>query len=158
MYGLHGNPRANIYVSPPGQAKDHTTLALKLWYNPLGANRSCSTPLHRTATPLPQTASSLTQALRSRHASAGIEASLRARIPSPPAEPPVLVLWLNQVTQRFSSEPPQTARANSGCEPLPYTGSHRQLVTMRPAVDHIGHRIPWVRPTCLSTSRRPHKA
>jgi hypothetical protein len=23
--GLPGNPRANIYESPPGQAKDHTT-------------------------------------------------------------------------------------------------------------------------------------
>jgi hypothetical protein len=33
-------------------------LALKLWYNPSGANRSCSTPLHRTATPSLQTASS----------------------------------------------------------------------------------------------------
>jgi hypothetical protein len=28
-----------------------------------------------------------------------LEASRRAWIPSPPAEPPVLVLWLNQVTQ-----------------------------------------------------------
>jgi hypothetical protein len=27
------------------------------------------------------------------------EASRRARIPSPPAEPPVLVLWFNQVTR-----------------------------------------------------------
>jgi hypothetical protein len=27
------------------------------------------------------------------------EASRRARIPSPPAEPPVLVLWLNQETR-----------------------------------------------------------
>jgi hypothetical protein len=25
MNGLPGNPRANIYESPPGQAKDHTT-------------------------------------------------------------------------------------------------------------------------------------
>jgi hypothetical protein len=39
--------------------------------------------------------------MRSRHASAGIEASRRTRILSPPAEPPVLVLWLNQVTRRF---------------------------------------------------------
>jgi hypothetical protein len=64
-----------------------------------------------------------TQALRSRHASAGIEASRRARIPPPPAEPPVLVLWLNQVTRRFSGEPPQTPRADSGREPPP-CGSH----------------------------------
>jgi hypothetical protein len=64
-----------------------------------------------------------TQALQSRHASAGIEASRRARIPSPPAESLVLVLWLNQVTRRFSGEPPQTPRADSGREPLPCTGS-----------------------------------
>jgi hypothetical protein len=36
------------------------------------------------------------QVLRPHHVSAGIEASRRARIPFPPAEPPVLVLWLNQ--------------------------------------------------------------
>jgi hypothetical protein len=48
-----------IYMSPLW-ARQKTTLplALKLRYNHLGANRSCSTPLHRTATPLPQTASS----------------------------------------------------------------------------------------------------
>jgi hypothetical protein len=57
-----------------------------------------------------------TQALRSRHASAGIEASRRTRIPSPPAEPPVLVLWLNQVTRRFFGELRQTPRADSGRE------------------------------------------
>jgi hypothetical protein len=39
--------------------------------------------------------------MRSRHVSAGIEASRRAGIPSPPAELPFLVLWLNQVTRRF---------------------------------------------------------
>jgi hypothetical protein len=39
------------------------------------------------------------QALRSRHMPAGIEASRRAQIPSPPAEPPVFVLWFNQVTR-----------------------------------------------------------
>jgi hypothetical protein len=48
-----------IYMSPL-RAKQKTTLplALKLRYNPSGENRSCSTPLHRTATPLPLTASS----------------------------------------------------------------------------------------------------
>jgi hypothetical protein len=55
----------------------------------------------------------------------GIEAYRRARIPSPPAEPLVLVLWLNQVTQRLSGEPQQTPRADSGREPLPCTGSGR---------------------------------
>jgi hypothetical protein len=85
------------------------------------------------------------QALRSRHASTGIKASRRARIPSPPAEPPVLVLWLNQVTRRFSGEPSQTLRANSGREPLPCTGSSPRLrpafiATMRPALDPAGHR------------------
>jgi hypothetical protein len=70
--------------------------------------------------------------------SAGIKASQRARIPSSPAEPPVLVLWLNHVTLWFSGEPPQTPRADSGHEPLPCTGSGRRLhlafiATMRPA-------------------------
>jgi hypothetical protein len=51
------------------------------------------------------------------------EASRHAQIPSPPVEPLVLVLWLNQVTQRFFGEPPQTPRADFGREPLPCTGS-----------------------------------
>jgi hypothetical protein len=91
------------------------------------------------------------------------EASRRARISSPPAEPPVLVLWLNQITRRFCGELPQTPRADSGCEPLPYTGSCPRLcltflATMRPALDPADHRVPRVRPTCLSTHRRPRKA
>jgi hypothetical protein len=103
------------------------------------------------------------QALRSRHASTGIEASQRIRIPSLPAEPPVLVLRLNQVTRWLSGEPPQTQRAASSYEPLPYTGSDRRLrlaflVTMRPSLDPAGHRVPRVRPTCISTPRRPRKA
>jgi hypothetical protein len=73
-----------------------------------------------------------------------------------------LVLWLNQVTQRFLGEPLQTPRADSSCEPLPYTGSDRRLrlaflTTMRPALDPAGHRVPRVRPTCLSTPRRPRR-
>jgi hypothetical protein len=71
------------------------------------------------------------------------EASRRARIPSPPAEPPVLVLWFNQVTRRFSGEPQQTPCADSGCEPLPCIGADRRLrlaflATMRPALDPTG--------------------
>jgi hypothetical protein len=104
-----------------------------------------------------------TQALRSRHVSADIEASRRARIPSLPAEPPVLVLWLNQVTRRFSGESPQTPRADSGREPLPCTSSCPRLrlaflPTMRPALEPAGHRVPRVSPTCLFTPRRPRKA
>jgi hypothetical protein len=104
-----------------------------------------------------------TQALRSCHASTGVEASRRTRIPSPPTEPPVLVLWLNQVNQRFSVEPPQTPRADSGCEPLPCTCSGPRLrldflSNMRPTLDPAGHRVRRVRPTCLSTPRRPRKA
>jgi hypothetical protein len=53
------------------------------------------------------------------------EASWRARIPSPPAEPPVLVLWLNQVTRLVFSEPPQTLRVDFGCELLACTGYDR---------------------------------
>jgi hypothetical protein len=64
------------------------------------------------------------QALRSRHVSTSIEASWHAQIPSPPAEPPVLVLWLNQVTRRYCGEPLQTPRADFGREPLTCTGSY----------------------------------
>jgi hypothetical protein len=39
---------------------------------------------------------------------ARLEASRRAWMPSPPAEPSVLVLWHNQLTQRFCVKPPQT--------------------------------------------------
>jgi hypothetical protein len=71
-------------------------------------------------------------------------------------------LWLNQVTRRFSGEPPQTPCADSGREPLPCTGFGRRLrlaflATMRPALNPAGHRVPRVRPTCLSTPRRPRK-
>jgi hypothetical protein len=152
-----------IYINSL-RARQKTTLpiALKLWYSPSVANRSCNTPLHRTVTPLPHRVLP-TQALRSCDTSAGIKASQRARILSPPAEPPVLVLWLNQVTWWFSGELPQTLRADSGREPLPGTGSGRRLrltflATMRPALDLVGHRAPRVRPTCLSIPRRPRKA
>jgi hypothetical protein len=136
-----------IYISPL-RAWQKTTLplALKLRYNPSGATRSCSTPLRRTATSLPQTTSSRREPCdpATRPPASKL---LGARIPSPPAEPPVLVLWLNQVTQRFSGEPPQTPRAHSGREPLPCTGSGRRLslaflATMRPALDPAGHWVP----------------
>jgi hypothetical protein len=60
-----------------------------------------------------------------------------------------MVLWLNQVTQRFCGEPPQTPRVDSGCELLPCTSSDRRLrlaflATMRPALDPAGHRVPRV--------------
>jgi hypothetical protein len=91
------------------------------------------------------------------------EVSRRARIPFPPAESPVLVFWFNQVTRQFSGEPPQTPHADSCCEPLPCTSTDRWLrlaflATMRPALDPAGHRVPRVRPTCLSTPWRPRKA
>jgi hypothetical protein len=81
------------------------------------------------------------------HVFAGIEASRRARIPSPPVEPAVLVLCLNQVTRRFCGEPPQTSCADFGCEPLPCTGSCLRLrlaflATMRLAPDPPGHWVP----------------
>jgi hypothetical protein len=77
------------------------------------------------------------QALRSRHASAGIEASRRTLIPSPPAEPSVLVLWINQVSRRFCGELPQTSRADFGREPLPCTGSDRVLLFLPPCGPHL---------------------
>jgi hypothetical protein len=103
------------------------------------------------------------QALRSCHVSTSIEASRCTRISSLPAEPPVLGLWVNQVTRRFCGEPPQTLRAESGRELLPCTGSYPRhclafLATMWPALDPTSHLVPQVRHTCLSTPRRPRKA
>jgi hypothetical protein len=84
----------------------------------------------------------LTQAPQSRRVSPFIEASRRARISSPPAEPPVLVLWLNQATRWFCGEPPQTPHADTGCEPLPCINSCPWLrlafaATMRPTLDPL---------------------
>jgi hypothetical protein len=47
------------------------------------------------------------------------EACRRTRIPSPPTEPQVLVLWLNQVTRRFCGEPPQTPRTRCSLHQSP---------------------------------------
>jgi hypothetical protein len=91
------------------------------------------------------------------------EVSQRTRIPSPPVESPVLVLCLNQVTRRFCGEPPQTPRANSGHEMLPYTGPVHDFVLhfLPPCGPHLipfGHRIHQAEPTCLSIPRKPSKA
>jgi hypothetical protein len=64
------------------------------------------------------------------------------RIPSPPVEPPILVLWLNQVTQQFCGDPPLTPRADSCREPLPSTRSCPRLhlaflAIVRPSLDPI---------------------
>jgi hypothetical protein len=78
-------------------------------------------------------------AMQSRHISVDIEDSQRAQIPSPPAEPLVLVLWLNQVTRQFCGEPPQTPRADSGPEPLPCTDScpRLSLAFLAPCGPHL---------------------
>jgi hypothetical protein len=73
------------------------------------------------------------------------EASRHAQILSPPAEPLILVLWLNQVTRRFCGQPQQTPHADSGREPLPYTGSCPRLhlpflATMRPHLTPLATR------------------
>jgi hypothetical protein len=97
-----------------------------------------------------------TQAPWSRRVSPGIEASRRARIPSPLVEP-------HQVTRRFCGKLPQTPRVDSGREPLPYTGSCPRLrlaFFLPPCVPHLipfGHRLHRAKPTCLSTPRRPRK-
>jgi hypothetical protein len=113
-------------------------------------------PDERTSLSLDASLATPTRVLR-------FKASRRVRISSPPAEPPVLVLWLNQVTRRFCGEPPQIPHADSSREPLPCTGSCPQLrlaflATMQPALDPASHRVARVRLTCLSTPRRPRKA
>jgi hypothetical protein len=83
-----------------------------------------------------------TQAPRSWRMSPDIEASRRARIPFLPAEPLVLVLWINRLIWKFLGEPPQTLCANYGCDLLPCTGSYPWLhlafhATMQPALDPV---------------------
>jgi hypothetical protein len=56
------------------------------------------------------------------------------------AEPPVLVLWLNQVTRQFFGEPSQTPCADSGHEPLPFTGSVDNFVLV--SCHHAAHTWP----------------
>jgi hypothetical protein len=68
--------------------------------------------------------------------------SRHARIPYPPVEPLLFVLWLNQVTRRFCVELPPTPCADSCCEPLPCIGSGRRLclaflATMRRTLDPV---------------------
>jgi hypothetical protein len=161
MDGLPINPRA-IYMEFlwDGQMTK-LPIDLEMRYTPLRGNMVNSSSLHDHAFAAVRVLP--TQGLQSRHVSAGIEASRRARILSPPTEPPVLVLWLNQVTRRFCGEPQQTPRLDSGHEPLPCTGSSRRLrlaflAMMWPALDPVGHRVPRVEPTCLSTPWRPRKA
>jgi hypothetical protein len=55
---LPRNPRVNIYESLWAEQKTKLPLALSCDTNPLGAKRSCSTPLHRTTMPSPQFTSS----------------------------------------------------------------------------------------------------
>jgi hypothetical protein len=59
------------------------------------------------------------QALQSRLMSAGIEASRHARIPSPSAEPPVLLLWINPLTRWFCSELPKPPKVSRYPAPAP---------------------------------------
>jgi hypothetical protein len=103
------------------------------------------------------------QAPRSHRVSPSIEASQRAWIPSPPAKPLVLVLWLNQVTQRFCGEAPQTQCADSGREPLPCLAPVHDFVLLflppcRPHLIPFGHKVHRAEPACLSTPRSPRKA
>jgi hypothetical protein len=95
-------------------------------YTPSGQDGQVVIYLHRAATRLPQSASSRRKPHHpaacprtSKHL--GIKASRRTQIPFLLAESPVLVLWLSQVTRGLCGEPPQTPRADSGREPLPYT-------------------------------------
>jgi hypothetical protein len=152
-----------IYMSPL-QARQKTTLplALKLWYNPLGeighvALLFIARPRHHRRPHPPDASPAIPPRVR-RHRSFSVRPDpVSARRASG------LGFVAQPSNQRFSGEPPQTPRANSGCEPLPCTGSDRWLrlaflATKRSALDPVGHRVPRVRPTCLSTPRRPRKA
>jgi hypothetical protein len=91
----------------------------------------------------------------------------------------VLDLWINQGTQWFSGEPPETLRTRCSLRQSPFmTRLPRSpgltlvlrlnqetvhdlhvlvLATMRPALDPAGHRVPRTKPTCLLHTWRPHR-
>jgi hypothetical protein len=108
------------------------------------------------------------------------EVSRRARIPSLSAEPPVLALWLNQATpDGFVVNRRKPRRLGAASTPIPLmTWPPRRpgstlvlrlnhetvpdfvLLFLPPCGPHLisfGHRIRRAEPTCLSTSRRPHR-
>jgi hypothetical protein len=79
----------------------------------------------------------------------------------------ILALWINQGTQWFSGEPPETPRTRCSLRQSPLMtrlprspGSPLHLAihaTMRPALDPAGHRVPRTKPTCLLHTWRPHR-
>jgi hypothetical protein len=82
----------------------------------------------------------------------------------------VLALWINQGTQWFSGEPPETPRTWCSLRQSPLMtrlprspGStlvlwlNQETVTMRPALDPAGHQVPRTKPTCLLHTWRPHR-
>jgi hypothetical protein len=123
-----------IHMSPSGSGKTPSyTWHLCCDTNPSGANKSCSTPLHRMSTPSPQSASSW-------------------RKPCDPTMCPPALKLLGTPGSRLR-----------GRELLPCIGSSPWLrlaflATMRPALNPAGHRVPQAEPTWLSTPRRPRKA
>jgi hypothetical protein len=91
-----------------------------------------------------------------------------------------LALLINQGTQWFSGQPPETPRTRCSLRQSPLMtwlprspGStlvfrlNQETVhdlsrlfftcTMRPALDPTGHRVPRTKPTCLLHTWRPHR-
>jgi hypothetical protein len=78
------------------------------------------------------------QALRSRHVSTRIEATRRARIPSPPAEPPNLVLWLNQPDGFVVNHcKPHVQTTIVRCYPAPAPVNEFVLLFLPPCSPHL---------------------
>jgi hypothetical protein len=87
----------------------------------------------------------------------------------------VLPLWINQGTQWFSGEPPETPRPRcSLCQSplmnrLPSSPSstlvlrlnqkivHDFILSFLPPLDPAGHQVPQTKPTCLLHTWRPHR-
>jgi hypothetical protein len=90
----------------------------------------------------------------------------------------VLALWINQGTQWFYGEPPETPRTRCslrllqlmirlprsparpwfcGTTKKPSMTSSYCSSTMLPALDPAGHRVPRTKPTCLLHTWRPHR-
>jgi hypothetical protein len=147
MDKLPSNPRAIYMKSLKWRQKTTLPLQLKERYIPLRGNMVKTWIFLAGGHAFSAVCFLSTQAPQARRVPPRFEVTLRARIPSSPAEPPVLALWLNQGTRQFCGEPPQTPCTNFGRESLPCTGSCSRLLrafraTMRPALDLVRPLVP----------------
>jgi hypothetical protein len=126
MKSLWVRQMATLPLEPKWRYTPCRGTLVKTWYFSLGVHTFAAVRALLTQTP------------QSCQVSSVIKPSRHAWIPSPPAKPVVLVLWLNQVTQWFCGEPPLTPK------PLVQT----PIVSHYPALAHVYDFVLLFFPPC----------